>query len=66
MTKKLTADQYDRIPCPGSGTFKVPDTKTLMNSQNYAYTLALRRNERIEVSTDRERCTITITKVSRR
>lgn len=66
MTKKLTADQYDRIPCPGSETFKVPDTKTLMNSQNYAYTLALRRNERIEVSTDRERYTITITKVSRR
>lgn len=66
MTQKLTADQYDRIPCPGSGTFKVPDTRTLMNSQSYAYTLALRRNERIEVSTDRERCTITITKVSRR
>lgn len=66
MTKKLTADQYDHIPCPGSGTFKVPDTRTLMNSQSYAYTLALRRNERIEVSTDRERCTITITKVSRR
>lgn len=66
MTRKLTADDYDKIPCPGSGTFRVPDTKTLMNSQSYAYMLALRRNERIEVSTDRERCTITITKVSRR
>lgn len=66
MTRKLTADDYDKIPCPGSGTFKVPDTRTLMNSQSYAYTLALRRNERIEVSTDRDKCTITITKVSRR
>lgn len=66
MTRKLTADDYDRIPCPGSGTFTVPDTRTLMNSQSYAYTLALRRNENIEVSTDRKKCTITITKVSRR
>lgn len=66
MTRKLTADDYDKIPCPGSGTFKVPDTRTLMNSQSYAYTLALRRNENIEVRTDRKKCTITIQKVGKR
>ena len=66
MTRKLTADDYDKIPCPGSGTFKVPDTRTLLNSQSHAYKLAMRRNEKVVVNTDQKKLTITIQKVGRR
>ena len=66
MAQKLTAEDYDRIPCPGSGTFKVPDTRTLLNSQSHAYKLAMRRNERVVVNTDTKKLTITIQKVGKR
>lgn len=66
MTRKLTADDYDKIPCPGSGTFKVPDTRTLLNSQSHAYKLAMRRNEKVVVNTDQKKLTITIQKVGKR
>lgn len=66
MTQKLTAEDYDKIPCPGSGTFKVPDTRTLLNSQSHAYKLAMRRNERVVVNTDQNALTITINKVGKR
>ena len=66
MAQKLTAEDYDRIPCPGSGTFKVPDTRTLLNSQSHAYKLAMRRNEKVVVNTDQKKLTITIQKVGKR
>lgn len=66
MTQKLTAEDYDKIPCPGSGTFKVPDTKTMLNAQSHAYKLAMRRNERVIVNTDQKALTITIRKISKR
>lgn len=66
MVQKLTAEDYDRIPCPGSGTFKVPDTRTLLNSQSHAYKLAMRRNEKVVVNTDQNALTITINKVGKR
>ena len=66
MAQKLTAEDYDKIPCPGSGTFKVPDTRTLLNSQSHAYKLAMRRNEKVVVNTDTKKLTITIQKVGKR
>ena len=66
MTQKLTAEDYDRIPCPGSGTFKVPDTRTLLNSQSHAYKLAMRRNEKVVVNTDQKELTLTSQKVGKR
>lgn len=66
MVQKLTAEDYDRIPCPGSGTFKVKDLRTMLNSQSHAYKLAMRRNERVVVNTDQKALTITIRKISER
>lgn len=66
MVQKLTAEDYDRIPCPGSGTFKVPDTKTMLNAQSHAYKLAMRRNQKVIVNTDQNALTITINKVGKR
>lgn len=66
MIQKLTAEDYDRIPCPGSGTFKVKDLRTMLNSQSHAYKLAMRRNERVVVNTDQKALTITIRKISKR
>ena len=66
MAQKLTAEDYDKTPCPGSGTFKVPDTRTLLNSQSHAYKLAMRRNEKVVVNTDTKKLTITIQKVGKR
>ena len=66
MIQKLTVEDYDRIPCPGSGTFKVPDTKTMLNAQSHAYKLAMRRNEKVVVNTDQKKLTITVQKVGKR
>ena len=66
MAQKLTAEDYDKIPCPGSGTFKVKDLRTMLNSQSHAYKLAMRRNERVVVNTDQKKLTITIQKVGKR
>lgn len=66
MITRLTADDYDRIPCPGSATYKVPDTKTMLNAQSHAYKLAMRRNERVVVNTDQKTMTVTINKLGTR
>lgn len=63
---RLTAEEYDRIPCPGSATYKVPDTKTMLNAQSHAYKLAMRRNERVVVNTDQKTMTVTINKLGAR
>lgn len=63
---RLTADDYDRIPCPGSATYKVPDTKTMLNAQSHAYKLAMRRGQRVEVNIDQKTMTITINKLGAR
>ena len=66
MMTRLTAEEYDRIPCPGSATYKVPDTKTMLNAQSHAYKLAMRRNERVVVNTDQKTMTVTINKLGAR
>lgn len=66
MITRLTADEYDRIPCPGSATYKVPDTKTMLNAQSHAYKLAMRRNERVVINTDQKTMTVTINKLGAR
>ena len=66
MVQKLTAEDYDKIPCPGSGTFKVPDTKTMLNAQSHAYKLAMRRGQRVEVNIDQKTMTVTINKLGAR
>lgn len=66
MITRLTAEEYDRIPCPGSATYKVPDTKTMLNAQSHAYKLAMRRNERVVVNTDQKTMTVTINKLGAR
>lgn len=66
MITRLTAEEYDRIPCPGSATYKVPDTKTMLNAQSHAYKLAMRRNEKVVVNTDQKTMTVTINKLGAR
>lgn len=66
MITRLTAEEYDRIPCPGSATYKVPDTKTMLNAQSHAYKLAMRRNERVVINTDQKTMTVTINKLGAR
>lgn len=66
MITRLTAEDYDRIPCPGSARFKVPDTKTMLNAQSHAYKLAMRRNERVVINTDQKTMTVTINKLGAR
>lgn len=66
MMTRLTAEEYDRIPCPGSATYKVPDTKTMLNAQSHAYKLAMRRNERVVINTDQKTMTVTINKLGAR
>lgn len=66
MITKLTAEEYDRIPSPGSARFKVPDTKTMLNAQSHAYKLAMRRGQRVEVNIDQKTMTVTINKLGAR
>lgn len=61
--KKLTVEDFDRIPTPGSMTMTFNDGRELTNAKTYAYQLGIRRGCKVSLSSDSKAMTLTITKL---